>query len=89
MMEYYFMILLCASLWIFIVAPVGICIIFDINHISYKDSVKASLWLSLAVILLIIFVFAISACINFLSGDPEPISTLINRLQSHQSIRQG
>ena len=78
--EFYFMVELCLVMWLFIVAPVGICIIFDTEQVSYRDAVKFSFGLSIAIILLSIFVFAAGVCISFLGGDPQPISTVIERL---------
>ena len=79
MIEFIGMILVCAVVLIFFVTPCFLGVIFDYEPSKYMDSVKVGLYFWGAIIVLFVFVLIISLCINFLSGDMQPVTTLIER----------
>ena len=80
MIEFIFMVAVVAIVFIFFVTPCFLGVVFDFAPSKYMDSVKAGLYFLGAIVVLFIFVLVIGLSINFLSGDPQPITTLIERI---------
>jgi len=79
MFEFYGMIVLCSLLWFLVVGPGIFGIIFDVN--KFTDAIKLNALICVIVLAVAMFVFLLVMCINFLSGDPQPITTFIQNLK--------
>ena len=78
MMEFCLMIFLCVVMWVFVVCPALLAFLFDVDE--YKASVAGGLAISLGLIGITAIVLIIGLCINFIAGDPQPITSMINRM---------
>ena len=81
MIEYIFMIVLTISVFVFVVMPCLIGIIFDHSEPRYIDQVKLGINALLVILFLVFIVFIIGLIIAFIDGDPNPISTLIGNIK--------
>lgn len=79
MFEFYGMIFLCLLLWFLVIGPLIFGAMFDIH--KFTDAIKLNALISVIALTASVFVFAIAMCINFLSGDPQPITTFIQNLK--------
>ena len=80
MIETIIMYILTGSAWVFIVAPAILGICFDYNPKSYKDALKAGLVFTALIIVMVLVAAVIALIFLWLSGEPAPISTMIEKL---------
>lgn len=79
MFEFIGMIILILLLWFLLVGPTIFGTAFDLNN--FKDAIIVNAIITGFLLGLAVFTFAIAMCINFLSGDPEPITTFMQRFK--------
>ncbi len=80
MIEFIIMVLVATILLLFVVTPALLAFFFDYSPSKYIESVRAGIYFWGAIIALCIFTLAIGLTINFIGGDPQPITTLIERI---------
>ena len=81
-MEFIFMCVLTAFLWLFLVCPCFLGIAFDYSPNKYIDAVKVSFFFSLVIVFIIAIAICLVLVIDFISGDATPVTTLIERLKT-------
>jgi len=80
MFEFYGMIALCLLLWFLVIGPAIFGAMFDID--KFTDAIKLNALICVIALAIAVFVFLLVMCINFLSGDPQPITNFISNLQT-------
>ena len=82
MIEFISMVIISIILWLFIVCPAMLGMMFDYAPSKYLDAVKGSLCFTLFIVALCFVVLCFGLVISFMSGDHQPITTLIERITS-------
>lgn len=81
MIEFIGMSVLCLVMWFFAVGPCIFGVLLGIH--GFSDSVKINAVISAVLMAFVLFVFAFVMCVNFISGDPQPVTTFINGLSAN------
>ena len=68
-------------MWVFIVGPAFIGFIFEPTNMSYKEYVIASIGIAVLLLGIAAITLVLGLCINFIGGDSEPITTMMNRFK--------
>ena len=80
MIEFMFMVVFTVAFWLTIICPCLLSILFGYSPSKYKEAVTGSIYFTGVVGAIFLFVIAFVLVVMFLSGDINPISTLISRV---------